>query len=140
MSALSCSNSSSSTRDVDRTKPQGDVILVSRSTELAADLSNLGVHVVLNITDIPEALRLRCIIFDPEFAQVSDLSWIRRAYPTGDLTFLHNINVLDMLSSPHTNIFPDHFHSIHCYFGSFRLGKSSHEIELFFSGCKYGRT
>ena len=75
-----------------RKNESGDVVLVSRSTDLTSQLSNnLGVTVVLttNITNIPEALQLRCIIFDPEFAQVSDLSWIRRAYPTGNLVFLH---------------------------------------------------
>ena len=91
MSAMKCS--SSSKRDDDRTRPpEDDVVLVSRSTDLAGELSILGVRVVLttNITDIPEALRLRCIIFDPEFAQVSDLSWIRRAYPTGTENHPHS--------------------------------------------------
>ena len=66
-----------------------DVILVSRNQQLTAELgSRLQAVPLTNITNIPEDLRLRCIIFDADFVRVVDLSWIRRAYPTAFIAVL----------------------------------------------------
>jgi hypothetical protein len=58
------------------------IVVISGNTEIALHLSaNFQVSLLNSIEDLPDSEDVRVVIFD-ELSKVSDVSWIRRAYPT----------------------------------------------------------